>query len=105
MPEAEPENRHNEHIISVLSKKSKENLQRMKISGSISDALAKVVDGLVSNWKDFQVIGEVDEKIRVPLERQKCPVVEFRFPRFILCRWQRLMKVTYEKKLNDIKKI
>ena len=73
MPEAEPENRHNEHIISVLSKKSKENLQRMKISGSISDALAKVVDGLVSNWKDFQVIGEVDEKIRVPLERTKVP--------------------------------
>ena len=70
MPEREPKNQHNEHVISVYSKKSS---QRIKIFGHNSEALAIKVDELVSKCKDFQVIGKVDAKNRVPLEGTKVP--------------------------------
>ena len=70
MPEREPENQHNEHVISVHSNKSS---QRMEIFGHNSKALAIKVNELVSKCKDFQVIGKVDVKNRVPLEGTKVP--------------------------------
>ena len=65
-----PEKEHNEHVISVHSKKSS---QRMKIIGHNSEALAKFVDELLSKWKIFQLIARVDVKSRVPLEEMKVP--------------------------------
>ena len=38
----------NEHIISIYSKKTNE---RMKTIGHIPDAMAKVLHGLMSEWK------------------------------------------------------
>ena len=45
----------------------------MKIIGHNSEALVKLIDGLVSKWKGFQVISSVDVKNRVPLEGMKVP--------------------------------
>ena len=40
----------------------KKNNQRMKITGHIPCALAKIVDGLMLEWKNLQVIDKVDGK-------------------------------------------
>ena len=40
----------------------------MKIVGHIFDALAKVVYGLILEWKVLQMIGRVDWKLRVALK-------------------------------------
>lgn len=40
----------------------------MNISGSIPYVLAKIVDGLMSEWKNLQVIDEIDWKHRVSLK-------------------------------------
>ena len=79
----EREKQHNEHVISIHSYKSS---QRMKIVERNSEALAKLVDGMVSKRKNFQVISRVDGKSRVPLEGIRVPVVELRFPAFIFSR-------------------
>ena len=70
MPEGEPKNQHNEHIIFVHSKK---NNQWRKIIARISDASTKVTDGLASKSKDFQVIAKVGGKSRVSLEEVNEP--------------------------------
>ena len=65
--------------------------------------MAKVVHGLISEWKDLKVIDKVDVKNRVPSEEREYLVVEMRFPTFVSCMKQRFIKVTYEKKLSNIK--
>ena len=47
------------HVMSVRSKKIN---QRTKLVGYNLDALTKEVDGLMSEWKDLQVIDKVDLK-------------------------------------------
>ena len=73
----ESENEHSEHVISVYSKKT--NLG-MKIIRQISDALAKVVDGLMSGWKAIQVIIKTDTKHRIAPEETWVSGGEIKFP-------------------------
>ena len=61
-----PENQHSEHAVSVRFKK---NNQRMKFIGHITDALAKVAHGLMSEWRAFQVIVITDGKHRGAQEK------------------------------------
>ena len=70
MPAREPENQHDEHLILKHSKKSS---QRKKIIGHNSEALANEFNELVSKCKDFEVIGKINVKNRVPLEGTKVP--------------------------------
>ena len=58
-------NQHNEHVISVYWKKTN---QRMKIIGHIPDALAKLVHGVMSEWKILQMIDKIDEKHKIAPE-------------------------------------
>ena len=66
----ELESQHSEHIMSVHSKKNNE---RTKINRHIPYPLAKVVDRLMSEWKDFQVIHKIDVKNMVPVEGTRVP--------------------------------
>lgn len=54
----------------------------MKIVRHIPDVLAKVNDGLRSEWKDLQVVNKVDGKSRVPSENYGG---EIEIPEFIFC--------------------
>ena len=51
------------HVISPHLKKTS---QITRIIGHIHDALTKVVDGMMPEWKDLQVTDKVDVKKRVP---------------------------------------
>ena len=44
----------------------KKTSQITRIVGHIHDALTKVVDGMMPEWKDLQIIDKVDVKNRVP---------------------------------------
>ena len=61
----------------------------------IPHALAKVVNGLMSRWKDLQEIDKIDAKFRVAPE--KVSEVEMGFPAFIICKGQTFPKLMYEK--------
>ena len=54
------------HAVSVYSKKVN---QRMKVIRHIPDALGKIVHGLMSEWKIYQVIAKIDGKHRGAAER------------------------------------
>ena len=54
-----------EHKISVHPKKTN---QRTKTIGRTPDTLAKVIDGLTSEWKALQMIDKTDRKDRVAPE-------------------------------------
>ena len=99
----ELESQHSEHVISGHSKKNNE---KTKINRYIPDPLVKAVDGLMSEWKDLQVIDKIDVKNMVPPEEARVPVVELRFlASIIICMGQRFIKVMFKKKLNNTKKI
>ena len=66
----ELESQHSEHIMSVHSKKNNE---RTKINRHIPYPLAKVVDRLMSEWKDFQAVHKTDVKNMVPVEGTRVP--------------------------------
>ena len=68
MPERESKIQDSEHVISVHSKKTN---QRTTLIEHIPDALAKVIDGLISEWKDLQMTDKVDVKNTVPPEGGK----------------------------------
>lgn len=70
----------------------------------IPNAVAKVVDGLMSEWKDIQVREKVDVENKVPPKRKRVPVRRIEIP-YIFCMGQKFIKVMYEKKLSNIKKI
>ena len=70
--------------------------------------MAKIGNGLMPEWKDLQVIDKVDVKIRVPPEGTwvagggiEIPYIYF----FFFCMEQRFVKLMYEKKMKNIRKI
>ena len=70
----------------------------------IPDTLAKLVHGLMAEWKDHQVIANNDGKHRGTPEGTWVSVSGLRFSAFIFYMGQRLIKVVYERKLNNVKK-
>ena len=58
----------------------------------------------MAEWKDHQVIVKNDGKHRGTHEGTWVPVSGLRFSAFIFCMGQRLIKVVYERKLNNVKK-
>ena len=89
-----------------MSVRSKKINQRTKLVGYILDALTKEVDGLMSEWRDLQVIDKVDlKKTGCNLREEGYLVVELRFAIFMFCVGQRFIKVIYEKKVNNIETI
>ena len=97
----EREKQHNEHVISVHSNKSS---QRVKIVGHNSKALAKLVDRMVSKWKDFQVRSRVDAKNRVPLVEMKMPDGGIEIPYIYIYQEAKVSKSNVREKRNTIQK-
>ena len=78
----------------------KKNNQKNKVTGYIPDTLAKVVHGLVAEWKFHQMKAKNDVKhegTRVLLSRIESSCI-------YLLKGQRLIKVVYERNLNNVKK-
>lgn len=79
----ESENQLNQHVLSIYLKKT---IQRMKIIWHIPDALAKVVDGMMSERKVLQVIDKIDnKKQRTAPEGTWVSAGQIEIPSFIFC--------------------
>ena len=79
--------------------------QRIKGIGNIPDTLVKASYGLMTEWKVHQGIAKYDKKHRGASKGTWCLLVKLRFPAFIFCMGKRLIKVVYERKINNVKKI
>ena len=78
----------------------RKSIKKKKVTGYIPDILAKVVHGLVAEWKFHQMKAKNDvehEGTRVLLSRIESSCI-------YLLKGQRLIKVVYERNLNNVKK-
>ena len=78
----------------------RKSIKKKKVIGYIPDILAKVVHGLVAEWKFHQMKAKNDVKhegTRVLLSRIESSCI-------YLLKGQRLIKVVYERNLNNVKK-
>lgn len=79
-------------------------IQERKLMG-ISYTFAKIVNRLKLEWKENQVIAKIDEKHTGTPEETWVYVDGYEIPTFTFCMGKKLIKLVYERKLNNEKNI
>ena len=82
----------------------KKNNQKNKVTGYIPDTLAKVVHGLVAEWKFHQMKAKNDGEHRGEPEGTRVLLSRIENSCIYLLIGQRVIKVVYERNLNNMKK-
>lgn len=92
-----------EHFISTQPKRTS---RRIKVIGQSSDALSKVVDGLMSAWKALgKALGKWWKKLMKDIELKCMSGDEIKNPCMYCLFGAIFIKVVYDKKLNNVNKI
>ena len=82
----------------------RKSIKKKKVTGYIPDILAKVVHGLVAEWKFHQMKAKNDGEHRGEPEGTRVLLSRIENSCIYLLIGQRLIKVVYERNLNNMKK-
>ena len=82
----------------------KKNNQKKNVTGYIPDTLAKVLHGLVAEWKFHQMKAKNDMKHRREPKGTRVLLSRIGNSCIYLLIGQRFIKVVYERNLNNVKK-